>query len=127
MAERNAETELGSGRVEAFSDAVFAVIITITGRELRARARNLRLERDEPLHRLEQGRPAPPKKHLTLEQRAVQRAFYQNARQGHPGPIPMDANPLARVHARARDQGDELHCHATNRTRSARSRRARGS
>jgi Endosomal/lysosomal potassium channel TMEM175 len=36
MAERNDKTELGSGRVEAFSDAVFAVIITIMALELRA-------------------------------------------------------------------------------------------
>src|SRR4029453_15054368 len=36
MAERNDKTELGSGRVEAFSDAVFAVLITIMALELRA-------------------------------------------------------------------------------------------
>jgi uncharacterized membrane protein len=36
MAELNDKTELGSGRVEAFSDAVFAVIITIMALELRA-------------------------------------------------------------------------------------------
>jgi len=36
MAERNGRTELGSERLEAFSDAVFAVIITIMALELRA-------------------------------------------------------------------------------------------
>jgi uncharacterized membrane protein len=36
MAERNGRIELGSGRLEAFSDAVFAVIITIMALELRA-------------------------------------------------------------------------------------------
>jgi len=36
MAQRNGRTELGSERVEAFSDAVFAVIITIMALELRA-------------------------------------------------------------------------------------------
>jgi len=36
MAERDGRTELGSERLEAFSDAVFAVIITIMGLELRA-------------------------------------------------------------------------------------------
>ena len=36
MAERRGRTELGSERVEAFSDAVFAVIITIMALELRA-------------------------------------------------------------------------------------------
>ena len=36
MAEPDEKTELGSGRVEAFSDAVFAVIITIMAIELRA-------------------------------------------------------------------------------------------
>jgi TMEM175 potassium channel family protein len=36
MAERNGRIELGSERVEAFSDAVFAVIITIMALELRA-------------------------------------------------------------------------------------------
>jgi uncharacterized membrane protein len=36
MTERNGRTELGSERLEAFSDAVFAVIITIMALELRA-------------------------------------------------------------------------------------------
>ena len=36
MAERDGRTELGSERLEAFSDAVFAVIITIMALELRA-------------------------------------------------------------------------------------------
>jgi TMEM175 potassium channel family protein len=36
MAERNGRTELGSARLEAFSDAVFAVIITIMALELKA-------------------------------------------------------------------------------------------
>jgi uncharacterized membrane protein len=36
MTERNGRIELGSERVEAFSDAVFAVIITIMALELRA-------------------------------------------------------------------------------------------
>ncbi len=36
MAEPNEKIELGSGRLEAFSDAVFAVIITIMALELRA-------------------------------------------------------------------------------------------
>jgi uncharacterized membrane protein len=36
MAGRNGRTELGSERLEAFSDAVFAVIITIMALELRA-------------------------------------------------------------------------------------------
>ena len=36
MTERNGRIELGSGRLEAFSDAVFAVIITIMALELRA-------------------------------------------------------------------------------------------
>jgi uncharacterized membrane protein len=36
MAERNGRIELGSERLEAFSDAVFAVIITIMALELRA-------------------------------------------------------------------------------------------
>jgi uncharacterized membrane protein len=36
MAQRNGRTELGSERLEAFSDAVFAVIITIMALELRA-------------------------------------------------------------------------------------------
>jgi len=47
-------------------------------------ARHLRLERDEPLHRLERWHPATPQEHLALEQRAVQRVLRQDARRGHP-------------------------------------------
>jgi hypothetical protein len=46
-------------------------------------ARHLRLERDEPFHRLERRNPSTPQQQLALKQRAVQRAFRQDASRGH--------------------------------------------
>jgi hypothetical protein len=47
-------------------------------------ARHLRLERDEPLHRLKGRHPSTPQQQLALEQCSVQRALRQDARRGHP-------------------------------------------
>ena len=66
-------------------------------------ARHLRLERDEPLHRLERRHPPTPQEQLALEQGPVQRALRQDPSRGHPVTIstgtdvPVDVEAWSRA------------------------------